>query len=148
MKRKARRKEEIKKLRAQVELLRKQQRVERGGRRRVSRRDEEVALQKCARWRLMKKLTPGKKLDEQWKSLQKQLRDIEKFTDVDLMFWDTQKEKWKNSYKKLKGRGQNFCRSTRGLRSCRACRTSRGIVSKNLVLVRKKCERSVKKWRK
>ena len=36
-----------------------------------------------------------KKLDEQKKSLQKQLRDIEKFTDMEPMVRDRQKEKWK-----------------------------------------------------
>ena len=33
-----------------------------------------------------------KKLDEQRKSLQKQLRDIEKFTDMERMFRESQKE--------------------------------------------------------
>ena len=35
------------------------------------------------------------KLDEQKKSLQKELRDIEKFTDMEPMVRDSQKEKWK-----------------------------------------------------
>ena len=36
-----------------------------------------------------------KKLDEQRRRLQMQIREIERFTDVDQMFWDNPKEKWK-----------------------------------------------------
>ena len=36
-----------------------------------------------------------KKLDEQKKSLQRQLRDIEKFIDMDPVLRDRQKERWK-----------------------------------------------------
>ena len=37
----------------------------------------------------------NKKLDVQRRRLQKQIREIQKFTDVDQMFWVSQKEKWK-----------------------------------------------------
>ena len=47
--------------------------MEKGWRRKVSRREEEVVLKK-------------------------QLRDIEKFTDMDQMFRDSQKEKWKGRF--------------------------------------------------
>ena len=36
-----------------------------------------------------------KKLDVQKKRLQKQLREIDKFTDMDPMFQEGQKENWK-----------------------------------------------------
>ena len=41
-----------------------------------------------------------KKLDEQRRRLQQQIREIEKFTDVDQMFRDSQKEKWKERLEK------------------------------------------------
>ena len=60
--------------------------------RKESRREEKVVLKKTARWRLRKKRTTRKKLEQQKKSLQKQLRDIEKFTDTELMVRDRQEE--------------------------------------------------------
>ena len=54
----------------------------RARRRRESRREEEDTDCK-------------KKLDDQKESLQKELRDIEKFTDMEPMVRDSQKEKWK-----------------------------------------------------
>ena len=74
--------DEIKKLRAQVELLRKQQRVEKGlgsqgdptGRGRGLGEDCEMEVEE--------EIDCKKKLDEQRKSLHKMVRDIEKFTDV------------------------------------------------------------------
>ena len=38
-----------------------------------------------------------RKLDEQKKCLQRQVRDIEKFTDMDPVFRDKQKERWKEA---------------------------------------------------
>ena len=40
-------------------------------------------------------------LDEQKKSLQRQLRDIEKFTDMDPVFRDRQKERWKEELQEI-----------------------------------------------
>ena len=144
--------EEIKKLRAQVEILRKQQRMEKGRRRRESRREEEVVLKKTARSRLRKKLTARKS----WVNSGKVCRNI--FGTLrSLRTWSrcsrtARKKSGRVSCKRLKGRGQNFCRSTRrcrrGLRSCRVCRTRRENFSKRLVLVTKKCGKSVTKWRK
>ena len=144
--------EEIKKLRAQVEILSKQQRMEKGRRPRESRREEEVVLKKTARSRLRKKLTAR----ISWVSRGKVCRNSSG-TLRSLRTWSrcsrtARKKSGRVSYKRLKGRGQNFCRSTRrcrrGLRSCRVCRTRREIYSKRLVLVRKKCRKSVTKWRK
>ena len=92
-------------------------------------------------------------LDERRKKLQKQLREIDKFSDLGEMLRDGQKEKWKGQLQEIeKGRGQNFFRSTRrcrrGHRSCRVCRTRRGITSRTLAPVKKKCKSSVTKWRK
>ena len=53
-------------------------------------------MKKTARWRLRKKLTV-----EQRKSLQNQLHDIEKFTDMEPMFRDSQKEKWKGQLQEI-----------------------------------------------
>ena len=56
--------------------------------------------------------TDCKRKLEQKKSLQRQLRDIEKLTDMDPIFRDRQKEKWKEELQLTLG-----CR--RGLKSCR-----------------------------
>ena len=53
------------------------------------------------RWRLMKKLTIRRSWISRGKGLQKQLREIEKFTDVDQMFRDGQKEKWKGDLQEI-----------------------------------------------
>ena len=42
-----------------------------------------------------------KKLDEQKNSLQRLLRDIEKFANMDLVFRDRQKEKWKEELQEI-----------------------------------------------
>ena len=67
------------------------------------------------------------------------------------IFGTGRKKVGRKSCKRLRGRGQNFCRSTRrcrrSLRSCIVFRTRRGITSRTLVALKKKCERSVKKKR-
>ena len=74
---------------AQVEQLRRQQRVETGqeGQGDSTREDWNIEVQEEGENK--------KKLDEQRRRLQKQIREIEKFTDMDQMFPDSQKEKWK-----------------------------------------------------
>ena len=83
-----------------------------------------------------------KKLDEQKKSLQRQLRVIEKFTDMDPVLRDRQKERWKEELLPEHQKVQKRC-----LRSCRVCRARRGISSGTLAAVKKKCKCSVKKWK-
>ena len=45
-----------------------------------------------------------KKLDEHKKSLQRQLRDIEKFANMDPIFRSRQKEKWKEELQEIEGK--------------------------------------------
>ena len=49
----------------------------------------------------MRRVDNKKKLDEQRERLQKQLREIEKFSDMDQMFRDGQKEKWKEELQEV-----------------------------------------------
>ena len=87
--------EEEEELRAQVELLRKQQRVEKGPETQGEPTRRGSGLEEYCKMEVEEEIDCKKTLDEQRKSLQKQLRDIEKFTDMEPMFWDSHKEKWK-----------------------------------------------------
>ena len=80
-----------------------------------------------------------KKLGERKKHLQRQLRDIEKLTDLD---------RCSGTGRKKVGRKSCTRRCRKSLRSCRPCRTRRGITSRKLVAVMEKCERSMKKMTK
>ena len=52
-----------------------------------------------------------KKLDEQRRTLQKQMQETDQFTDMDQMF-----QEWKEGYRRLRRRETNSCRNTRGCR--------------------------------
>ena len=88
-------------LRVQEELLRKQQRMEKGSetQREPSRRGS--GLEEDCKMEVEEENDCNKKLDEQRKRLQRQLRDIEKFTDMEPMFRDIQKEKWEDQLQEI-----------------------------------------------
>ena len=89
--------EEIEKLRAQVELLRKQQSAEKGPEAQGETTRRGRGLEEDCKMEVEEEIDCKKKLDEWRKRMQKQLRDIEKFTDMEPMFWDSQKEKVEGS---------------------------------------------------
>ena len=82
----------IKKLRAQVELLSKQQSAWKGQEAQGVPTRRGSGLEEDCKMEVEEETDNKKKLDEQKKSLQKQLRDIEKFANLDLVFRDRQKE--------------------------------------------------------
>ena len=92
---------EIQELRVLVEQLRMQQRVEKeqGVQGDTTRR--ESGLEEDWNMGVDEEVDKKKKLDEQWKRLQKQLREIYKFSDMGEMFWDGQKEKWKEELQEI-----------------------------------------------
>ena len=112
--------EELKKLRAQVELLSKQQ------------------------------TDYKKKLDEQKKSLQRQLRDIEKLTDMEPMHRDGQKESWKDELQEIERKRTELLLEVPNdaeevSEAAEFAGQGRGIISKRPVLVGKECGKSMKK---
>ena len=95
--------EEIKRLRAQVELASKQQGAGKSLRSRANRQGEEVV------WKKFEEETEyKKKLDEQKKSLQRQLREIEKFANMDPAFRNKQKEVWKEELEEIERKRTEF----------------------------------------
>ena len=88
-------------LRAQVEQLQRQQRVEKvqGVQGESTRR--ESGLEEDWNMEVAEEVDNKKKLDEQRKRLQKELREIEKFSDMDQRFGDGQKEKWKEDLQEV-----------------------------------------------
>ena len=82
----------IKELRAQVEQLRRQQRVENGQGDQGDSTRRESGLEEDWNMEVDEEVDDKKKLDEQRRTLQKQLREIEKFSDMVQMFRDGQKE--------------------------------------------------------
>ena len=84
--------EELKKLHAHVELLSKQQRVEKGPETEGELARRGSGLEEGCLMEVEEETDCKKKLDERKKSLQRQLRDIEKLTEMDPIFWDRQKE--------------------------------------------------------
>ena len=70
-----------------------------------------------------------KKLDDQRRRLQKQTREIEKLTDVDQMFRDSQKEKWKERLLEIEEKSNELLpehqRLQKGLKRCKVSRTRR-----------------------
>ena len=75
-------------------LLRKQQRVEKGPEAQEEPTRGGSGLEEDCKMEFEEDIDCKKKLDERRKSLQKQLRDIVKFTDMEPLFRDSQKE-WK-----------------------------------------------------
>ena len=92
--------EEIKRLRAQVELLSKQQ-----GMGKSPEEPGEPArrgsLEDGCKMEFDEETDCKKKLEEQKKSLQRRLRDIEKFASMDPVFRDRQKEIWKEELEEI-----------------------------------------------
>ena len=133
--------DELKKLRAQVELLSKQLRVGKGPEtqgeptRRGSGLEEDCQIEvEAARKSWMSKRKAYRVSCETLRSLRTWIR----FSGTG------RKKSGRNSCKIWRGRRSNR-RYRRGLRSCRVCRTRRGITSRTLALVKKKCTPSVKK---
>ena len=116
---------------------------------RANRREEEVAWTKAAGWEMQS----NKRLDEQRRNLQRQMRDIDKLThlhgacgqrspkgEVCVSFARSRREKDRPS-----AGCTRKCR--RGRRSCKACRTRKSITSWRLVQVKKKCKKkSTRIW--
>ena len=90
--------EEIKRLRAQVELLSRQQGA-------VKSPEEPGEPARRGRWNLEEgckmEFDRGDKLEEQKKSLRRQLREIEKFANMDPAFRNKQKEVWKEELEEI-----------------------------------------------
>ena len=114
-----------------------------------SRREEEVVSKKNTKWRLRRKQTARKSWTSDRSTFRGQLRDRS------LRTWSRRsgtgrKKLGRKSCKRLRGREQTFCRSTRrrSPRSCRVCRIGRRITSKTLLTVKKRCECSAKQMRK
>ena len=63
--------------------------------------EKKAVLMRTGKRRLMKKLKVRSSFDEQRKRLQKQLREIDKFTDMDPMFQEGQKEEWKEDLQEV-----------------------------------------------
>ena len=90
------------------------------------------------------------KLDEQKKSLQRQLRDIEKFASMDPVFREGQKVVWKEDLEEIERKRtelppRSIRRCRKGHRSCTACRIRRGSSSRMPALVRRKRRCSMKR---
>ena len=117
-------------------------------RRRESRREEEVVLKKTARWRLRKKRTVRKSWMSRGKVCRNSCGTLRSLRAWSRWFGTARKKSGRISLKRLKERGHNFCWSTTRCRSCRVCKIRSGIKSKRLVFVRKKCGKSMQKWRK
>ena len=112
---------------------------------RESRRGEEKVLKRTEKKKVEEESDCKKKLDEQKKSVQRQLGD--KSLRIWIRFSATgRKKNGRKSCERSRGRGRNFCRSTRGrrrgLRSCRVCRTRRGTTSRTLALGKEMEERT------
>ena len=99
MKRPRNQEEEIKKLRAQVELLRMQQRVEKGPETQGEPTRRGSGLEEDCKMEVEEEIDCKKKLDEQRKSLQKQPRDIEKFTAWSRGSGTARKKSGRDSYR-------------------------------------------------
>ena len=137
--------EETKKLRAQVELLRKQQRVEKGLEAQGEPTRRGRGLEEDCKMEVDEEVDCKKKLDEQRRSLQKQPRDIEKFTDVDQMFRDSQKDKWKEQLQEIE-RKRTFLRAPEDAEEVSSAGQEEEFSQRSFV--KKTCERSVKKGKK
>ena len=87
-------------LRAPVELLSKQQSAWEGQETQGVPTRRGSGLKEDCKMEVEEETDCKKKLDEQNSSLQRQLRDIEKLTDMEPMFTDKQKEKWKAESKR------------------------------------------------
>ena len=70
-------------------------------RRWANRREEGVAWKKAVRWNLTRRQILRKNWRSKWKSLQRQLRDVEKFASMDPFFRDRQKEVWKEELEEI-----------------------------------------------
>ena len=126
--------EEIKRLRAQVELLSKHEGMEKSP-------EEEVAWKKAVRWSRKRRQIVRKS----WRTKRRAcsgscgiLRSLRAW----IWFSGTDRRRFgKKSWKKLRGKDQSFCRSIRkcrrGHKSRRACGIGRGITSRALVNVKK-----------
>ena len=79
-------------MRAQVEQFRRQQRVEKGHGVQGGSTRRESGLEEDWNMEVDEEVDDRKKLDEQRRRLQKQPREIEKFSDMDRMFRDGLKE--------------------------------------------------------
>ena len=95
-------------LRAQVEQLRRQQKVGEGAGQGESAR-RESGLEEDWKMEVDEEVDSKKKLDEQRKRLQKQLREIEKFKDMDQMFKGFRKDL--KSYKVYRIRRRSISRT-------------------------------------
>ena len=136
-------------MRAQVDLLSSQQGRGRVPRSRVNPRGGE---EEGCRKDFEEETEYKKKLDEQKKSLQRQVREIDKFANMDLVVRNQQKEAWKKELGEFeKKKGQSFCRSIRRCRrshkSCKVCEINRTTTLRRLENVKMKCKRSVKNGR-
>ena len=143
--------EEIKRLRAQIDLLSKQQ----GAGKSLEELGEPArsgsGLEEGSRVEFEEETEFNKKLDEQKKSLQRQMREIDKFANMDPVFRDQQKEAWKKELEEMERKRTELCWSIRRCRrlykSCKNCGISRGSTSKRPEVVKKTCKRSMKSGR-
>ena len=78
-----------------MEQLRKQQRVEKGEQAQGDSTRRESGFEDDWNMEVEEEVDNKKKVDERRKRLQKQLREIDKFSDLDEMLRDAQKERWK-----------------------------------------------------
>ena len=140
-------------MRAQVELLSKQQgagksREEPGELARTG-----SGLEEGCKMEFDEETEYKKQLDEQKNSLQRQLREIEKFANMDPVFRDKQKEVWKEELEEIEIKRDRasagaFDDAEEVTKSCKVCGISRRTTSRRLEIVRKKCKRSTKSGRK
>ena len=93
--------EELKRLRANVELLGKQQRWSKGLETHGEPTRRGSGLEEDRKMEVGEGTDCKKKLDERRKHLQRQMRDFEKFTDLDPNFRDRQRECWKEELQEI-----------------------------------------------
>ena len=96
-------------LRAQVDQLMRQQKVEKG----QGRAKGEGGLDEDWKMEVDEEVQRKKMLDEQRKRLQKQIREIEKFTNVDPLFQEDTGKSGRKNCMRLSRNGRISCRSIR-----------------------------------